>query len=75
MECKRNKWNCKEEEVVDFFKEGKVELLALTETKLKGNGEVSWCRINGIIAGVKEMERGREGVAILLQCSGRLLVC
>ena len=24
------------------------------------------CRVNGIIAGVKEMERAREGVAILL---------
>ena len=30
----------KREEVVDVFKEGNFELLALTETKLKGNGEV-----------------------------------
>ena len=29
-------------------------------TKLKGNGEVSWCGVNGIIAGVQEMERARE---------------
>ena len=36
------------------------------ETKLKGNGEVSWCGVNGIIGGVQEMERAREGVAILL---------
>ena len=35
------------------------------ETKLKGNGGVSWCRINGIIASV-QMERAREGMAILL---------
>ena len=28
------------EEVVDVFREGKFELLSLTETKLKGNGEV-----------------------------------
>ena len=35
------------------------------ETKLKGNGEVSWCGVNGIIAGVQEKERAREGVAIL----------
>ena len=41
-------WNVREingtakrEEVADFFKEGKFELLALSETKLKGNGEVS----------------------------------
>ena len=31
----------KREVVVDIFKEGKFELLALTETKLKGKGEVS----------------------------------
>ena len=43
-----------------------MELLASTETKLKGNGEVSWCGVNGIIADVQEMERAREGVAILL---------
>ena len=36
------------------------------ETKLKGNGEVSWCRVNGNIAGVQEMEKAREGEAILL---------
>ena len=47
-------------------REGKFELLALTETKLKGNGKVTWSGVNGIIAGVQEMERAREGVAILL---------
>ena len=41
-------------------------MLALMETKLKQNGEESWCRVNGIIAGVQEMERTREGMAILL---------
>ena len=50
---------------MDIFKEGKFELLALMEMKLKGKGEVSWCGINGIIAGVQEMERATEGVAIL----------
>ena len=52
----------KREEVMDVFRERKFELLALTETKLKGNGEVSWCEVNDIIASVQEMER----VAILL---------
>ena len=52
--------------MVDTFKERKFELLALTETKLKGNGEVSWCGVNGIMAGVQEIERAKEGVAILL---------
>ena len=51
---------------MDVFREGKLDLLALTETKLKGNGEVSSCGVNGIIAGVQKMERAREGVAILL---------
>ena len=56
----------KREQVVDVFRERKFELLALTETKLKWEGEISWCGINGIIAGVHEMKRAREGVAILL---------
>ena len=37
----------------------------MLETKLKGKGEVSWCGINGIIAGFQETERAREGMAIL----------
>ena len=41
-------------------------MLALTETKLKGNGEVSWCGVNDIITGVQEMKRARERVATLL---------
>ena len=65
MVCKNNKWDCKEEEVVDVFRKEKFELLALTETKLKENGEVSWWGINGIIADVEEVERAREGVAVL----------
>ena len=51
--------------MVDLFREGKFELLPLMEMKLKGNGEVSWCGVNNIIAAVQEMERAREGVAIL----------
>ena len=33
---------------------------------MKGNGEVSWCGINSIIAGIQEMERAGEGVAVPL---------
>ena len=51
---------------MDIFKKGKFELLALTETKLKGKGEVSWSGVNIIFAGVHEMEKAREGVAVLL---------
>ena len=50
----------KRKEVVVVFRKGKPELLTLTETKLKGNEEVSWCGIN-----VQEIETAREGVAIL----------
>ena len=50
---------------MDVFRTGKFELLALTETKLKGNREI-WCGVNGITAGVQEMERAREGVDVLL---------
>ena len=52
--------------MVDVFREGMFELFTLTDTKLKGNGEVSRCGVNVVIAGVQEMERDREGVAILL---------
>ena len=52
--------------MVDFFKKGKFDLLALMETKLKGEGEVSRVEVNGIISGVQKMERAREGVDILL---------
>ena len=51
---------------MDVFRKGKFELLALMETKLKGNAEVSWCGVNGIIAGVQEMETARESVATLV---------
>ena len=52
------------DEVMNIFKKGKFDLLALMETKLKREGEVSWCGVNGIISGVQEMERAREGLAI-----------
>ena len=51
---------------MDSFKEGKFELLALMKTKLKGKGEVSWSEVNVTFTGVHGMERGREGVAVLL---------
>ena len=51
--------------MVDVFRMGNFELLALTETKLKSNEEVSWFGLNDIITGIQKMERAREGVAIL----------
>ena len=41
-------------------------MLELTKKKLIGNGEVSWCEVNGIITDVQEIERAREDVDILL---------
>ena len=48
--------------MVDIFKE-KFELFALTETKLKGNREVSWCGVNvisslSVFRKWKELEKG-----------------
>ena len=57
----------KREEVADVFSEGKFKRLSFTETKLEGNGEVSWWGVNGIIASTQEMEKAREGLAILLK--------
>ena len=42
---------------MNAFREGKLELLALMEMKLKGNVDISLCGVNGIIASVQEMER------------------
>ena len=36
MECMGDNWDCIEREVVDVFRNGKFELLALTEKNLKG---------------------------------------
>ena len=42
--------------MVDAFKEGKFELFALTETKMKRNGEISWCEVGGISVEVQKNE-------------------
>ena len=41
--------------MVDVFRKGKFELLAVNETKFKGNEVVSWCEVNDVIAVVHEM--------------------
>ena len=51
---------------MDVFRNGKFELIALSETKLKGNEELPWCGVNGITAGVQEMERAMKCMALLL---------
>src|SRR5678815_1041459 len=56
----------KRREVMDVFRKGKFDLLTVTETKMKGNGENEWCSVKCVCAGVERNERGREGVAILM---------
>ena len=51
--------------MVGVFRKGKFELLALTETKLKRNREISFCGVNSIVADFQEIEVAREGTAIL----------
>ena len=52
--------------MVDDFINGVFLLLVLTETQLKGNGEVSWWGGGeDISVSVQEIQRGRECVAIL----------
>ena len=46
----------KREKVLNVFRKGKFKLLTLTETKLKGNGDLLGCLVNGIIAGVQELK-------------------
>ena len=49
-----------------FSERESVESFTLMETKLKENGEISWCRVNSISASVQKIERVREVVAILI---------
>ena len=44
----------------------------LIETKFKGKGEISWCRLNGIIAGVQEIESPKESVPVCCMMSGTM---
>ena len=56
----------KREEVGVLFEERGFDLLALSETKLKGDGEMMFGKYKGVISGVKEEVRAREGVAIII---------
>ena len=46
---------------MDVFKDGKFELLALTETKLNGNEEVSWCGVNVTLLVFRRWKELRRG--------------
>ena len=49
-----------------FSKREKLELLVLTEIKMKENRAVSWCGINLILGGVHNIKRVWEGMAIFM---------
>ena len=65
--CGKNEKKC---QIVDMFKERKLDVLALSETKVKGKGEHTWEGQRVIVSGVDERCRAREGVGIML--AGRL---
>ena len=56
----------KKEEVGEMFKSRSLDLLAVSETKLKGEGEVMFGGYKGVISGVSEKVRAREGVGIVI---------
>ena len=49
-------------------KRGSLICLPWWRWNWKGEGKVSWVKVNGIISGVQEVERARERVAFLLMC-------
>ena len=53
IECKRKKWDWEEGGDGGCFQRRKVQVSCLDLAKLKGNGEVPWCGVNGIIVGVQ----------------------
>ena len=50
----------KRKEVLDVFRNGRFDLLALTETKMTGSGEAEWCGVKCVYGGVERFERARE---------------
>ena len=53
--------------IADMFKERKMDVAVLTETKVKGKGESEWEGERVVISGVDERCRAREGVAIMIK--------
>ena len=62
----------KQGEIGKLFLRRRFDVCALSETKLKGKGEVMFGEAVGRVSGVA-VGRAREGVALLL--SGRLMGC
>ena len=56
----------KRECVGRLFEERKLDVLVLSETKLKGTGEKNFGNVVGRVSGVNVNERAREGVGIIV---------
>ena len=68
--CRTNE--AKKGEIGKMFLRWRFDVCALSETKLKGKGEVMFGEVVGRVSGVA-VGRAREGVALLL--SERLMRC
>ncbi len=55
----------KREEIGRLFERRRLDVLALSETKMKGKGETEFRNVSGRRSGVKR-GRAREGVALLV---------
>ena len=49
-----------------MFEECKLDILGLNETKLRGEGELSFGGVRGFKSGVGRRGNAREGVAVLM---------
>ena len=61
--CSTNQ--AKKDEIGKMFLRRRFDVCALSETQLKGKGEVMFCEMVGRVSGVA-VGRAREGVALLL---------
>ena len=53
--------------IVNMFKERKMDVLVLSETKVKGTGEREWEGERVIVSGVSERMRPREEVVVMVR--------
>ena len=57
----------KREEIGRLFERRELDVLAMSETKLRGRGEVMFGSVTGRMSGVNVRESAREDVAIILR--------
>ena len=57
----------KREEIGRLFESRRMDVMALSETKVKGRGEVAFGNVSGRVSGVNEGVRAKEGVALIVK--------